>query len=75
MEGNGIRSEDFALSRSIRRCCPLLSSLCNIGGFPSKVKFLHGISLTGATKSARYSVYAGDVSFLGLKEPRLTARR
>ncbi|CAE1328699.1 unnamed protein product [Acanthosepion pharaonis] len=69
VEVNGVRSEPFVLSRSIRQGCPLspLLYVLALEPFLRKLKanpVLRGISLPGATTSARYSAYADDVSAL-----------
>ena len=69
VEVNGVRSKSFLLSRSIRQGCPLspLLYVLALEPFLRKLKanpVLRGISLPGATTSARYSAYADDVSVL-----------
>ncbi|CAE1328542.1 unnamed protein product [Acanthosepion pharaonis] len=69
VELNGVRSKPFVLSRSIRQGCPLspLLYVLALEPFLRKLKanpVLRGISLPGASTSARYSSYADDVSVL-----------
>ena len=69
VEVNGVRSEPFALTRSIRQGCPLSPMLYILAlePFLRKLKanpVLRGLTLPGATEVARYTAYADDVSVL-----------
>ena len=69
MEVNGLRSEPFTLTRSIRQGCPLSPMLYILAlePFLRKLKAnptLCGLTLPGASEVARYTAYADDVSVL-----------
>ena len=67
MEVNGVRSKPFTLSRSIRQGCllsPMLYVLA-LEPFLRKLKVnkvQRGLTLPGATNTAKYSVLADDVT-------------
>ena len=69
VEVNGVRSEPFTLTRSIRQGCPLLAMLniLALEPFLRKLKanpVLRGLTLPGASQVARYTAYADDVSVI-----------
>ena len=69
VEVNGVRSEPFTLTRSIRQGCPLLPMLYILAlePFLRKLKAnlaLRGLTLPGASEVARYTAYADDISVL-----------
>ena len=69
VEVNGVRSEPFTLTRSIRQGCPLSPMLYifALEPFLRKLKanlVLRGLTLPGASEVARYTTYADDVSVL-----------
>ena len=66
---NGVRSEPFTLTRSIRQGCPLSPMLYILAlePFLRKLKanpVLHSLTLPGSSEVARYTAYADDVSVL-----------
>ena len=68
-EVNGVRSEPFTLTRSIRQGFPLSPMLYILAlePFLRKLKAnlaLHGLTLPGYLTGARYTAYADDVSVL-----------
>ena len=69
IEVNGVRSEPFTLTRSIRQGCPLLPMLYILAlePFLRKLKAnlaLRGLTLLGSSEVARYTAYADDISVL-----------
>ena len=69
VEVNGVRSEPFTLTRSIRQGCPLspMLNILALEPFLRKLKanpVLRGLTLPGASEVARYTAYADDVSVL-----------
>ena len=69
VEVNGVRSEPFTLTRSIRQGCPLSPMLYILAlePFLRRIKanpVLRGLTLPGASEVARYTAYADDVSVL-----------
>ena len=69
VEVNGVRSEPFILTRSIRQGCPLSPMLYILAlePFLRRLKanpVLRGLTLPGASEVARYTAYADDVSVL-----------
>ena len=69
VEVNGVRSEPFTLTRSIRQDCPLspMIYILALEPFLRKLKanpVLRGLTLPGASQVARYTTYADDVSVL-----------
>ena len=69
MEVNGVRSEPFTPTRSIRQGCPLSPMLYILAlePFLRKLKAnaaLRGLTLPGASEVARYTAYADGVSVL-----------
>ena len=66
---NGVRSDPFTLTRSIRQGCPLSPILYILALEPFLCKLkanpvLRGLTLPGSSKVARYTEYADDVSVL-----------
>ncbi len=69
VEVNGVRSEPFTLTRSIRQGCPLSPMLYILAlePFLRRIKanpVLRGLTLPGASEVGRYTAYADDVSVL-----------
>ena len=69
VEVNGVMSEPFTLTRSIRQGCPLSPMLYILAleSFLRKLKanpVLRGLTLPGSSEVARYTAYADDVSVL-----------
>ena len=69
VEVNGVRSEPFTLTRSIRQGCPLSPMLyiLVLEPFLRRIKanpVLRGLTLPGTSEVARYTAYADDVSVL-----------
>ena len=69
VEVNGVRSEPFTLTRSIRQGCPLSPMLYILAlePFLRRLKanpVLRGLALPGACQVARYTAYTDDVSVL-----------
>ena len=69
VEVNGVRSEPFTLTRSIRQGCPLSPMLYILAlePFLHRLKVnpvLRGLTLPGASEVARYTAYADDISVL-----------
>ena len=69
VEVNGVRSEPFTLTRSIRQGCPLSPMLYILAlePFLRRIKanpVLRGLTLPGASEVARYTAFADDVSVL-----------
>ena len=69
VEVNGVRSEPFTLTRSIRQGCPLSPMLYILALelFLHRKKanpVLRGLTLPGTSEVARYTAYADDVSVL-----------
>ena len=69
VEVNGVRSESFTLTRSIRQSCPLSSMLYILAlePFLRKLKanpVLRGLTLPGSSEVARNTAYADYVSVL-----------
>ena len=69
VEVNGVRSEPFTLTRSIRQGCLLSPMLYILASEPFLCKLranpaLRGLTLPGTSEVARYTAYADDVSVL-----------
>ena len=67
VEVNGVRSEPFTLTRSIRQGCPLSPMLYILALEPFLLKAnsaLRCLTLPGSREVARYTAYADDVSVL-----------
>ena len=69
VEVNGVRSEPFTLTQSIREGCPLspMRYILALEPFLGKLKAnpaLRGLTLPGCNEVARYTAYADDVSVL-----------
>ena len=68
-EVNGVRSEPFTLTRSIRQGCPQspMRYILALEPFLRKLKanlVIRGLTLPGSREVVRYTAYADDVSVL-----------
>ena len=76
VEVNGVRSEPFTLTRSIRQGCPL-SPMLHILAFEPflrKIKanpVLHSLTLPGSSEVAKYTAYTDDVSMLVMSSAKV----